>query len=620
MQEITLSQYCAEIERLLQDEAYDEAIAHGLHILKRYPKYYRVYRLLGQAYLEKGQDDAAMDLFARALSADPEDFLPRIGLSVIYERKGMIAEATWQMERAFEILPYNEFVREELAKLYARRDGAPPAFLPLTRGALARLYVRGHLYTAAIAELESLLQEAPQRYDLQALYLEALWRDGRRMEAARVAQGLLQELPHCLKANLILGEFWMAGGREADARELFRRAAAVDPELSIVPDLLGPTASVQPAPVSIERLVYMPPVPAYAQPPVEEGEVPEWLQALGLPPGESIPTYKAEEAPEVPVPEAPAAPPATPSEAIEWLGAAAVSPLEETAPPVAEAEGVEMAAGPEMPEAPIFPEEEVPEWLREDFLLPAEWETAETPAPVEEVAAAPALPPEPEAEEAVQLPEWLLALKPSEEEAVPAATEEEQRFRELLEEAAAQPLEVPPEWAEVLGLTPTVPEGEARTVPVPEAPAEVPFWDLLAVDEGVGPAGKVPEPAPAVDPRWLEGLYAVPVAETMAGPLLGILLEYEERLKAQPRDHETRLAMARLLFNLGDTARAAREYQRLLRVSAMRPVVLADLEQAVQLRPHEARLWQVLGDAYQEAGLLQKALEAYRRALATLGS
>ncbi|MES4787503.1 MAG: hypothetical protein C4294_18725 [Nitrospiraceae bacterium] len=402
MQEITLSQYCAEIERLLQDEAYDEAIAHGLHILKRYPKYYRVYRLLGQAYLEKGQDDAAMDLFARALSADPEDFLPRIGLSVIYERKGMIAEATWQMERAFEILPYNEFVREELAKLYARRDGAPPAFLPLTRGALARLYVRGHLYTAAIAELESLLQEAPQRYDLQALYLEALWRDGRRMEAARVAQGLLQELPHCLKANLILGEFWMAGGREADARELFRRAAAVDPELSIVPDLLGPTASVQPAPVSIERLVYMPPVPAYAQPPVEEGEVPEWLQALGLPPGESIPTYKAEEAPEVPVPEAPAAPPATPSEAIEWLGAAAVSPLEETAPPVAEAEGVEMAAGPEMPEAPIFPEEEVPEWLREDFLLPAEWETAETPAPVEEVAAAPALPPEPEAEEAVQ--------------------------------------------------------------------------------------------------------------------------------------------------------------------------------------------------------------------------
>jgi len=29
MQEITLSQYSAEIERLLQDEAYDEAIAHA---------------------------------------------------------------------------------------------------------------------------------------------------------------------------------------------------------------------------------------------------------------------------------------------------------------------------------------------------------------------------------------------------------------------------------------------------------------------------------------------------------------------------------------------------------------------------------------------------------------
>ncbi|HXF69078.1 MAG TPA: tetratricopeptide repeat protein, partial [Thermoflexus sp.] len=96
MQEITLSQYCAEIERLLQDEAYDEAIAHCFHILKRYPKYYKAYRLLGQAYLEKGLNEAAMDLFARSLSADPEDFLPRIGLSVLYERQGKIAEAAWQ--------------------------------------------------------------------------------------------------------------------------------------------------------------------------------------------------------------------------------------------------------------------------------------------------------------------------------------------------------------------------------------------------------------------------------------------------------------------------------------------------------------------------------------------
>jgi tetratricopeptide (TPR) repeat protein len=94
----------------------------------------------------------------------------------------------------------------------------------------------------------------------------------------------------------------------------------------------------------------------------------------------------------------------------------------------------------------------------------------------------------------------------------------------------------------------------------------------------------------------------VPVAETLAGPLLGILVDYEARLKAQPRDHETRLAMARLLFNLGDTARAVREYQPLMRVAAMRERVIADLEQAVQLRPNESRLWQALGDAYQEAG------------------
>ncbi len=798
MQEITLSQYSAEIERLLQDEAYDEAIAHCMHILKRYPKYQRAYRLLGQAYLEKGQDEAAMDLFARALSADPEDFLPRIGLSVIYERRGQIAEAAWQMERAYELLPYNEFIREELAKLYARRDGAPPEFLPLTRGALARLYARGHLYAAAIAELESLLQEAPQRADLRVLYLEVLWRDGRRLEAARVAQSLLQELPYCLKANLILGEFWMASGREAEARELFRRAAAVDPELTLVPDLLGPTASIQPAEVRIEHLIYVPPTPAYARPAVEEGEIPEWLQALGLPLGEEVPTAPAaEEAPaalealEAAPPEIPQTPSPEPvAESLEWLRSVEVTPVE----PEEEPSGAPEEAPP--------PELELPEWRQEEFSLPSEapswmegpgegeagpsWMEGlfppERPAPVSEapseeappeipweapgelppaleepgevpmerpgeeaapeVAGLPPLPeslspeealawlariaegkeemlraqaeqeaearlaeilgrrppeaptptlptppeespeaptseetleaaPEAASAEEAALPDWLLALKPPEEEIAPALEEEERRFQELLEEAAAQPLEIPPEWQAEMGIfpeaLPEAPSAEAAPLeaappeeiempplegalpfptpeiapeavgeampedlqagelweergPAPEAVETAPIWDLLAVDEGLPPAGKIPEPAPAVDPRWLERLHAVPVAETMAGALLGVLADYEARLKAQPRDHETRLAMARLLFNLGDTARAVREYQRLMRVAAMRERVIADLEQAVQLRPDESRLWQALGDAYQEAGKLQKALEAYRRALAHLGS
>ncbi len=813
MQEITLSQYIAEIERLLQDEAYDEAIAHCFHILKRYPKYYKAYRLLGQAYLEKDQNEAAMDLFARSLGADPEDFLPRIGLSVVYERQGKIAEAAWQMERAYEILPYNEFVREELAKLYARRDGVPPEFLPLTRGALARLYARGHLYAAAIAELESLLQEAPRRYDLRALYIEVLWRDGRRLEAARAAQSLLQELPYCLKANLILGEFWMASGRESDARELFRRAAAVDPELTMAPHLLGPTASVQPVAVQIERLMYVPPTPAYARPPVEEGEIPEWLQALGLPLGEAVPSAEAP-APAGGEEVSLGAPSERIPEPLEGLRLVEVAPPpEEATATLAETEapeGLQTAEGhapPEVteaiPEVPP-PEAEWPEWLQEDFVLPQEpplwapeeelpsppelpWEegeqaefptleTPETPpaeegiglppeevegakeapfevpfeeafpplsepstgvpevAPAEEPSGGPTpelagLPPLPEslspeealawlariaegkeemlraqaeqeaearmaeilgrrppetrepappperpeipasgeteeavAEEEAALPDWLLALKPP-EETLEATSGEEEQFRMLLEEAAAHPMEIPPEWMAEIGLLPeaapaeapspteepsseaapaellaeapppveevrveeTAPEG-APEVGIPEAArmaetspaAAAPIWDLLAVDEGVPPAGKVPQPLPPVDLRWLERLQAVPIAEAMAGPLLGVLAEYEAHLKEQPRDHKTRLAMARLLFNLGDTVRAVREYQRLLRVAAMRDTVIADLEQAVQLRPNEARLWQVLGDAYQEAGKLQKALEAYRRALAVL--
>jgi hypothetical protein len=45
MAEISLQQYCEQIEALIERGRYAEAVAHGKHILQQYPKYVAAYRL-----------------------------------------------------------------------------------------------------------------------------------------------------------------------------------------------------------------------------------------------------------------------------------------------------------------------------------------------------------------------------------------------------------------------------------------------------------------------------------------------------------------------------------------------------------------------------------------------
>ena len=93
MGDVSLRVYSEEIERLIEVEAYEEAIAHCQHVLQHYPRHLESYRLLGKACLEKGDHAQAADLFRRVLSADPEDFLSRAGLGVAYAEDGAIEEA-----------------------------------------------------------------------------------------------------------------------------------------------------------------------------------------------------------------------------------------------------------------------------------------------------------------------------------------------------------------------------------------------------------------------------------------------------------------------------------------------------------------------------------------------
>ncbi|MEE8389479.1 MAG: tetratricopeptide repeat protein, partial [Anaerolineae bacterium] len=88
MAEISLQEYCEQIETTIEQGRYQEAVDHGKHILKQYPKHVATYQLLGKAMLDSGQGDAAADMFRRVLSANPEDLDAWIGMSELHAQRG----------------------------------------------------------------------------------------------------------------------------------------------------------------------------------------------------------------------------------------------------------------------------------------------------------------------------------------------------------------------------------------------------------------------------------------------------------------------------------------------------------------------------------------------------
>jgi len=436
MAEIGLGEYCDEVKELIKAQSIDEAIVICRHILERFPKYIMPYRLLGEAALEREEYDEAASLFTRVLGANPEDVIAHVGLAVVHDEKKEPEEAIWHLERAFELAPGNMEIRQELKRLYGEREGVEPPRVKLTPAALARLYLREGLYDRAITELRPLLKEDPDRVDLKLALAEALWREGRRREAAESCQEILELLPNCLKANLILGVIWKESGQEEEGETLLARAQTLDPENGVAQGLFGEASPLPPEKVLLPRLEEIPappPLPEVEEvaPPLEpeeaveeiaEEEMPEWLRRLHEVAAEEV----EEKLPTEELPEA--APP--PEEVPDWLQA--LKELsEEARPPEEVADWLERLAPPVEEVAPPTPPEEMPDWLRElkeeapeEAIEEAEWEEA-PPLAEEEVELAEALPAQP-IEEEVTI-----------EEAPPIA-------EEIVEEAPAEIIEVAP--------------------------------------------------------------------------------------------------------------------------------------------------------------------------------
>jgi tetratricopeptide (TPR) repeat protein len=246
MVDLTLKGQCEEAMRLVHAGEPRKAATVCRRILQTFPKHIGTYSILGQTYLAMGQHEEAANLFRRVLGADPEHVPSYITLATIHERRGQADGARWHMERALELSPGDQEIRRRLRQLYVAGDHPVPARIKMTRAALARTYMRGQWYPRATRELRELVATEPQRFDLRVTLAESLWYDGQYEEAAIVCQGILVELPYCLKANLILGQIWLNTEKDEQARALLQRAQSLDPDNIVAQAFFGVRSPLPP--------------------------------------------------------------------------------------------------------------------------------------------------------------------------------------------------------------------------------------------------------------------------------------------------------------------------------------------------------------------------------------
>ncbi|PKN90182.1 MAG: hypothetical protein CVU45_03885, partial [Chloroflexi bacterium HGW-Chloroflexi-7] len=194
---ISLKAYNQEIEQLIDNGLYDDAIAHSIHILQTYPKCIDSYRNLGKSLLEQKKYPEALDVFSRVLSAIPDDFISHVGLSIIFEDQSNLDLAIWHMEQAFDVQPSNLAIQDELKRLFGLRDGDQPTKIRLTRGALVRMYARGELFQQAVTEILSILEEDPRRIDLEVILARMHYFSGAIEESKADCNRILEKIPYC---------------------------------------------------------------------------------------------------------------------------------------------------------------------------------------------------------------------------------------------------------------------------------------------------------------------------------------------------------------------------------------------------------------------------------------
>jgi tetratricopeptide (TPR) repeat protein len=242
MAKTTFFEYLQNTEDDISAGHIDDAMANCQQILSSFPDSLEAQRLLGEIYLAKGQLEDAQQAFDWILVNDPENVVVYCDRALTSERLSDIDTALDCYQQAYELSRGNSQIRQKFNQLSSQVGQQEFMF---SRAGLARLYMRGDLLTQAEQEWEAVLNISPDRLDARAGLLETCWREGAYDKVDLLATKILEDIPTCLKALLLLAHVTSAVNMER-ARELLQRAETLDPELVMAQDLFSDMIASQP--------------------------------------------------------------------------------------------------------------------------------------------------------------------------------------------------------------------------------------------------------------------------------------------------------------------------------------------------------------------------------------
>jgi tetratricopeptide (TPR) repeat protein len=242
MAKTTFIEYLQNTEDAISNGHINDAMANCQHILSYFPDALEAQRLLGEVYLAQGQLEEAQQTFDWILVNDPENVVVYCDRALTSERLLDIDTALDCYQQAYELSRGNSQIRQKFNQLSAKAGQQEFMF---SRAGLARLYMRGDLLTQAEQEWEVVLNSSPERLDARIGQLETYWREGTYNKVEELATQILEEIPTCLKAMLLLAHVTSTINLER-SKELLQRAESLDPELVMAQELFSDLIASQP--------------------------------------------------------------------------------------------------------------------------------------------------------------------------------------------------------------------------------------------------------------------------------------------------------------------------------------------------------------------------------------
>ena len=172
-------------------------------------------------YVEKGEVDEAIAIYLELFKSSPRDVETLLNLGIISDQVGQPAEAESFFQRALEIEPWNQAVRERLTELRSREAEAAGFEDEDDESAEERyersqaLVAQGEL-EAAVKELEGIIETFPEfspaHNDLAVLY----YQNGAKEEALQHYEKAAALAPGNSTFQKNLADFYFVEGKDVD--------------------------------------------------------------------------------------------------------------------------------------------------------------------------------------------------------------------------------------------------------------------------------------------------------------------------------------------------------------------------------------------------------------------